>query len=57
MDKKTWPTHISQTPQKKKSYTDWNWSIGKKIFQANEHEKKAGEAILMPDKINSKQKP
>ena len=39
-----------------KIYTDWKWSDGKKIFQANGDEEKAGVAILISDKINFKTK-
>ena len=40
----------------KKTYTDWKYRIGKKIFQANEQAKRAGVAILISDKIDFKTK-
>ena len=42
-------------PSQIKRYTETQ-SKGKKIFNANGKERKAGEAVLMPDKIDVKTK-
>ena len=36
------------------THTDWKWGDGKKIFHANGNQRKAGVAILIPDKIDFK---
>ena len=37
-------------------YTDWKWRDGKKIFQANGHEKTTGVAIVTLEKLDFKTK-
>ena len=43
---------LQETISSQGTYTDWKWKAGKKIFHANEDQKKAGEAILISDKID-----
>ena len=44
------------TPQEKKTYTDWKWRVGKKMLQLNWQKEKAGVAIFISDKIDFKTK-
>ena len=41
---------------KQGTHTDWKWRAGKKIFNENRDQKKAGVAILISDKIDFKTK-
>ena len=59
MDMKTRPliyVVYKRPTSKQGTHTDWKWRAGKKIFYANEEQKKAGVAILISDKINFKTK-
>ena len=51
-------THIYAVSKRPTSdlgtHTDWKWGDGKKISHANVNQKKAGEAILISDKIHFK---
>ena len=37
-----------------KTHIDWKWEDGKNIFHSNAKQKTAGEATLIPDKIDFK---
>ena len=52
MDTKTRPIYMLSSDLG--THTGWKWGDGKKVFHANENQKKAGVAILISGKIDFK---